>query len=170
MPVIQGEYRVSRDEGIVLSTVLGSCVSVALFDASARVGGLNHFLLPDASQDGRGGLKFGAMANELLINELLKAGASRPRLRAKIYGGASMVAALGDIGSRNVSFARDYMSREGVPIVDEAVGGTSARRLQFHPVSGETKVITTSDVEAVQIARSERPSVGRTTSPDVTLF
>ena len=170
IPVIQGEYRVIRDGHVVLSTVLGSCVSVALFDRSVGIGGLNHFLLPDAGQSGSGGMKFGAMANELLINELLKAGAARTRLQAKLFGGASMVATLGDIGARNVQFARDYMRREGIAIADEAVGGCSARRLQFHPVSGRTKVFTVSAVEGVRVAQRERPTERDGSKSDITLF
>ncbi|WP_050927905.1 chemotaxis protein CheD [Aestuariivita boseongensis] len=170
LSVVQGQYRVTRDPGVAMSTILGSCVSVALFDRSSGVGGINHFLLPSSGRPGCNEVKFGAMANELLINELLKMGASRSHLRAKIFGGANIVERLGDIGSRNVSFAQDYMKREGIRIEQADTGGRQARRLHFHPVSGEAKVFTIPIDQTQTLAARERPRQAPAHETDVTLF
>ena len=85
--IVQGEYRVSRDPSEVLSTVLGSCVAVCLWDPAAKVGGMNHFLLPAAPGQGDAKmLRYGAHAMEVLINEVLKLGARRKALQAKLFG------------------------------------------------------------------------------------
>ncbi|MCE8000904.1 MAG: chemotaxis protein CheD [Rhodobiaceae bacterium] len=168
-PVIQGEYRISDQPDVVFSTILGSCVSVGLFDPVAGIGGLNHYLLPDAGEGGRSDVKYGAMAIELLINELLKAGASRTRLRAKLCGGANIISALGNIGARNAEFGRDFMRREGFPIVAEDLGGVNARRLQFQPTTGNAKVFSVPAAQNQSIAAKER-APHKPKKPDVTLF
>ena len=168
--VVQGEFRVSKDPAIAMSTILGSCVSVALFDDAAGVGGINHFLLPASGERGNTELRYGAMANELLINELLKLGASRSHIRAKLFGGANVVARLGDVGSRNVSFARDYMRREGIPVEELDVGGTQARRLQFHPTSGKSRVFKVPVDQERAVVANESPRSVMHSAADVTLF
>ena len=169
LAVVQGEYRVTHDPNTALSTILGSCVSVALYDRDAGVGGMNHFLLPTSGRSGSNELKFGAMANELLINELLKLGATRTHMRAKLFGGANIVANLGDIGSRNVQFARDYMTREGIRIESIETGGHQARRLHFHPVTGDARVFKIPVEQGQSVVASERPKP-TASAADVTLF
>ena len=95
MHVVQGEYRVIRDPRVVLTTILGSCVATCIWDDVAGVGGMNHFLLPGDEAGGSDHVKYGVNAMELLINGLLKEGASRARLRAKLFGGAKVVQSLG---------------------------------------------------------------------------
>ncbi len=169
IPVLQGEFRVSGEPGVVFSTVLGSCVSVCLFDPCAGLGGMNHYLLPEMECKGSNEIKFGAMAIELLINALLKAGADRSRLRAKLCGGANIVSNLGKIGERNASFAREYMRREGFPVVAEDLGGRHARRLQFRPTSGDAKVFAIPTQDTLRIANREHERPAPRTQ-DVTLF
>ena len=169
--VIQGEFRVSSDEDVVMSTVLGSCVSVALFDPALQIGGMNHYLLPENPSGKTGDVKYGAMAIELLINGLLKAGAARANMRAKLFGGASIVASLGDIGARNAEFARSYMRREGFRIAAEDLGGVHARRLQFHPVTGSARVFAVPRKEADGVVGRERPPrVPPDTASNIVLF
>ena len=170
-PVIQGEFKVSASDQTLLSTVLGSCVSVAMYDPTMRVGGMNHYLLPDQPVGGAADVKYGAMAIELLVNALLKAGAGRKNLRAKLCGGASIVSSLGDIGARNAEFARSYMRREGFSIVAEELGGEHARRFQFHPVTGAARVYAVPRHQERSLAKEEKfvpktPSV----ETNVTLF
>lgn len=136
--VLQGEFRISREADAVLSTILGSCVAVCLWDAEAGIGGMNHFLLPfgpkaAASEPER----YGVHAMELLINGLLKAGSARSRLQAKLFGGARVSTALSDIGQTNARFARAFLSAEGIPCRAESLGGTSARRVLFRPTTGQ---------------------------------
>lgn len=136
--VLQGEFRIARDPEAVLSTVLGSCVAVCMWDAEARLGGMNHFLLPFGPKAAAATPeRYGVHAMELLINGLLKEGAVRARLQAKLFGGARVSSALSDIGQTNARFARGFLAAEGIPCRAESLGGTSARRVLFRPVTGQ---------------------------------
>ena len=139
--VIQGEYKVINDPNVVLTTILGSCVAACMRDPVVGVGGMNHFLLPEG--DGRGGggdaVRYGAYAMELLINDLLKKGARRERLEAKIFGGGKLFDSLSDVGASNAAFAERFLRDEGIPIVSSSVGGVSARRVEFWPVTGRVR-------------------------------
>lgn len=165
--VVQGEYRISDQPGVILSTVLGSCVAVCLYDATARIGGMNHFLLPSRDGSAKSDIRYGAHAMELLINGLLKGGARRERLLAKVFGGASMAANLQDIGRSNAAFAREFLQTEGLPIVNESLGGTMARRVRFWPVDGRAQQLlirATPDPQTPLATAQPRPAT------DVTLF
>lgn len=139
--VIQGESLVSADPDVLLTTVLGSCVSACLHDPVARLGGMNHFLLADAGERGDSeAVRYGAYAMELLINSLLKMGAARARLQAKVFGGARMFDGLSDVGGGNVRFVRRFLGVESIPILSESLGGIAARRVEFWPESGRARV------------------------------
>lgn len=136
----QGEFVVSERTDIVLTTILGSCVSVCLRDAVAGVGGLNHFLLPnDASVEHESASRYGVHAMELLINGLLQNGARRDRLEAKLFGGAKLLPGLADVGGMNADFAEAFLEREAIPCVGGSLRGTQARRIQYWPVSGRAR-------------------------------
>jgi chemotaxis protein CheD len=140
--VIQGEHAVSDRPEVVLTTVLGSCVAACLHDPLAGVGGMNHFLLPEGgnpSAVGEAAMRYGAYAMEMLINDLMKLGARRERLQAKLFGGARMFDALGDIGGANASFARRFLENEGIALSGVSLGGVQARRVEFWPVSGRAR-------------------------------
>jgi chemotaxis protein CheD len=137
--VIQGDYAVARDDSAVLTAILGSCVAACLRDPVAGVGGMNHFLLPEAKASSSEQVLYGAQSMELLINALLKAGARKERLEAKIFGGARMIAGLSDIGQSNGAFARRFLRDEGIPCLAESLGGDKARRIRFWPASGRAK-------------------------------
>lgn len=140
VPVIRGEFQVSADPDVVLSTVLGSCVSVCLYDPDLKIGGMNHYLLADASEGEATNLKYGANAMELLINNLLRRGAMRDRLQAKVFGGSQMSGRFADIGPRNSDFALRYLAAEDFPVLAHDLGGVQARRVNFHPVTGKARV------------------------------
>jgi chemotaxis protein CheD len=136
--IIQGEYHMSCEANVVITTLLGSCIAACLFDPIARIGGMNHFLLPgelDSSQR-EGSRRYGVHLMELLINALLKSGAARHRLQAKVFGGAKTLSGLTDIGAANSSFAREFLELEGIKIISSSTGGMLGRRLQFWPVTG----------------------------------
>ena len=137
--IAQGEDAVGSNEDMVISTILGSCISVCLWDPVKRVGGMNHLLLPEMRQVGPGLDTAGAIAMERLINRLVKLGAERSRLRAKLFGGSSMLSGLTDIGARNANFGRNYLMAENIPCDGESVGGTLARKLRFWPASGAAR-------------------------------
>lgn len=144
--VIQGTHAVSDDPKMVLTTILGSCVAACLWDEAARVGGLNHFLLPDVGNGGSEARLYGAHAMELLINDLMKRGARKERIRAKIFGGASMIEGLSIVGARNGEFARQFLAREGILCLGESLGGSKARRIRFWPVTGKAQQMFLTDV------------------------
>lgn len=141
--IIQGDHVATRDPDTVLTTLLGSCIAVCLHDAGAQVGGMNHFLLgqPEAGATigGYDMQRYGVHAMELLINAMMAQGAARGRLRAHIYGGATIVAGLGGIGGENAAFARRFIATEGIAIGHVDVGGTRARKVEFLPVEGKAR-------------------------------
>lgn len=141
--IIQGESAVVSEQGVMITTLLGSCVAVCLLDTAAQIGGMNHFLLgePGAEQtlspiDRQ---RYGVHAMELLINAMMAKGARRDRLRAHLYGGANMIAGLGTIGSSNAAFAKRFMEMENIPIGHCDLGGTLARKVEFIPYDGRSR-------------------------------
>lgn len=143
IPIVQGEHRVVAEPGVIISTLLGSCVAVCLQDPVARVGGMNHFLLGEPGKESvveRGDeQRYGVHAMELLINGMMQRGALRTRLRAHLYGGANIIAGLGAIGSSNAAFARQFMETEGIEIGRCELGGTRARKVEFMPYEGRVR-------------------------------
>lgn len=139
--IVQGEYKISGRADVVLSTLLGSCVAMCLFDPVAHLGGLNHFLLPgsDTGDESDRSLRYGAYAMELLVNSLLTQGAAKSRLRAKLFGGARMLAGLTDLGGRNADFAEQYLQRENIALVGGSLRGDRGRRVEFWPFTGRTR-------------------------------
>ena len=138
--VIQGEHKISGDADVVLTTILGSCVAACIRDPVARIGGMNHFLLPGAESGSTSDSeRYGVHAMELLLNALLAAGASRRRLEAKVFGGAKTIAGRVEIGSMNADFAMRFLQREGISIVGECLRGAKGRRVQYWPISGRAR-------------------------------
>ncbi len=152
--LLPAEWRVSSDP-IALATVLGSCVAACIFDASANVGGMNHFMLPDAAP-GDGSARYGAHAMELLINGLLKHGAVRSRLQAKVFGGGNVLPGmtLDPIGTRNGNFVLNYLGAERIPIIAQDLFGVQPRKVCFFVRTGRTLVKRLP--AAGEIARVER--------------
>jgi chemotaxis protein CheD len=138
--VLPGEYFVSN-ENLVIMTVLGSCIAACLWDSRARLGGMNHFMLPDGdSTDSTG--RYGSYAMELLINEMLKLGARRETMQAKIFGGAQVMHNFTtmNVGERNTNFVLNYLHTERIPIVSEDVLDIYPRKVVFFPVTGKAMV------------------------------
>jgi chemotaxis protein CheD len=116
-----------------ITTVLGSCVSVCLYDPDACVGGMNHFLLPLPVARDRSP-RFGAVAMPALVEAVVRAGASRGALVAKVFGGASVLAPARPgrhLGADNVALALEQLETAHIPIVDRDVGGTRGRKVVF---------------------------------------
>lgn len=144
--VVQGDHHVSGDPETVLTTILGSCVAVCMTDPVRGVGGMNHFLLPGGRADGADeGRRYGVNLMELLINDLLRLGAKRDRLQAKLFGGARMFDGLSDVGASNAAFAEKFLRDEGIPVVGRSLGGVEARRVQFWPSTGRAQQKTVTD-------------------------
>jgi chemotaxis protein CheD len=139
--VMQGEYCVSGDPFVMMTTILGSCVAACMRDPEAQVGGMNHFLLPgadDRSQT-RAAESYGVHLMELLVNDLLRHGARRERLVAKLFGGSATMQGLRDIGALNSQFAERFLSNEGIAYTGGSLGGDRGRRIQFWPTSGRAR-------------------------------
>lgn len=164
LSIVQGEHAVVAEPGVAIVTVLGSCIAVCLFDPVRRIGGMNHFLL---GRPGEGSVathelqRYGVHAMELLVNALMQRGSMRTDLRAHLYGGATMIAGLGDIGARNIAFTRDFLRVETIDIRHEDVGGVHARRLEFLPFEGRSRCRVVREPVAIQ-----QPAPVRELMPD----
>jgi chemotaxis protein CheD len=158
--VIQGEFAISDEPDAVISTLLGSCVSACIRDPRMGIGGLNHFLLPDGGP-GSSSLSYGVNAMELLINALLRRGADRTNLEAKLFGGARLFKGLTDVGTQNAKFAMQFLRDEGIAYAGGSLGGTSARKIEFSPATGRARQqILERDQEVFVVeARSAKPAV-----------
>lgn len=148
--IAQGDYAVSDSEDAVISTILGSCVATCLWDPISRVGGMNHFLLPHGPCSRNDVSSFGANSMELLINGLVRSGAVRARLRAKVFGGAEMYKGLTNAGNENGKFVLAYLQREGIPCDGKSLGGSQARRIEFIPVLGKARQKLVYDVRVIE--------------------
>ena len=158
--VIQGEYAVATKASVQMTTVLGSCIAACVFDTKARIGGMNHFLLPGSVSGNSNNVKYGAYLMELLLNDLLKSGADRRFMRAKLYGGSKMNASIGNVGERNILFVQDYLRNESIPIEAEDLGGTQSRRITFQPTTGQVMLKVTKenvDLDTRPSARARKP-------------
>jgi chemotaxis protein CheD len=164
-----GEFYITiahPDEAI--TTVLGSCVSACIRDPEAVVGGMNHFMLPEEAQYGRGdwreavGLatRYGSYAMESLINGLLKLGARRERMEVKLFGGGQVLDVDMPVGQRNIEFARRWLLTEGLRVVAQDVGGKTPRRIIYFPATGTVKVKQLRPVESREVLSSERRYFG----------
>lgn len=138
--VMQGMVETTAASDVVLTTVLGSCIAACLYDPIAGVGGMNHFLLaePNSSQV-NADTHYGIYLMELLINEMLKQGASKSRMKAHIYGGANIHRNMQPIGQRNSELAERFLNTERITITHRDVGGTNARRVDFLAASGKAR-------------------------------
>jgi chemotaxis protein CheD len=154
----------SIDSEKPLATLLGSCVAVCLYDPQLKIGGLNHFMLPDMGRSKHGdvdSLLSGNFAMEALLNALLGKGAKKVRLQAKAFGGGTIIDTDGgslSIGLRNANFAKEWLSREGIPLKSSDFLGPWSRKIIFLPFSGEAfcKRLVTNMANAEVIAREER--------------
>lgn len=139
-----GDVQASR-EPMVIKTLLGSCISVCLFDPSAQIGGMNHFMLPGSSDGGDryASHRFGVHGMDYLIGIMLKLGAARDRLVAKVFGGGHVLKISNSVISvpqRNIDFARKFLVDDGIPILSEDVGGSYARQVKFQTDTGRAFV------------------------------
>ena len=186
-----GEY-FATGEDTIISTVLGSCVAVALFDPLKNIGGLNHFMLPGelgrvlpAPSQSEGGefatnpnAKYGMYAMELLINDLMKLGLCRSGMKAKVFGGGAVLhfsnGACSSIPSSNIEFAFEYLRAEGIPVLASDVGGREPRKIFFYARSGKVllKRIAGTLVDLVEKEEERYFSTlhGREISGPITLF
>ena len=139
--VTQGNFIVSRDPDILLTTVLGSCVCACVYDPKLKIGGMNHFLLPyssiqDSSPKDR---MFGVYLMELLLNEMFSYGAVKRRLEVKLFGGSHVLTSTTDPGKKNVEFIEQFVKIEKLNVVSSSLRGQRGRAIQFSPFTGKVR-------------------------------
>ena len=138
--VMLGQHKISGRVDEMLVTTLGSCIAACIRDPVAGIGGMNHFLLPEVPENGGDSVnvaaRYGSVAMELLINQLLGAGARRNRLEAKVFGGAKVIDSTLDVGAKNAGFVLSYLRAEGITLVGQDLGGSMARRIHYFPTTG----------------------------------
>lgn len=143
--LLPGEYYVTGRD-MVLVTVLGSCVSACIRDRLSGIGGMNHFMLPDARSDQdtpvSASARYGAFAMELLINSLINLGAQRALLEAKVFGGGNVLPGMTtmNIGQRNADFALNFLREEKIRVVGRDLIDVYPRKVYYFPKSGKVLV------------------------------
>jgi chemotaxis protein CheD len=125
---------------VVITTILGSCAALCLWDRRKKIGGMNHYLLPEGADGGPNRLRYGNIANPALLNDLLALGCEIQHLQAKLFGGSSAFAAnpLQSIGTRNAQLAEEFLRNAGIPLLAKDVSGKHGRKLIFHTEDGVT--------------------------------
>lgn len=143
--IVPGEYYVTRRD-MVLVTVLGSCVAACIRDKTNGIGGMNHFMLPKSMGEKSGWLsssaRYGAYAMEVMINQILKQGAKRENLEAKLFGGAAVIKNMNslNVGDDNAKFALEYLRKERIAVIAEDLLGELPRKVYYFPKTGRVLV------------------------------
>ncbi|HEX3047757.1 MAG TPA: chemotaxis protein CheD [Bacillota bacterium] len=132
--IYSGEFYTTTDPSLVIYTLLGSCIAVCLYDEERSIGGMNHFMLPQAKEARIQSGRFGKQSMEAMISRLLRQGAVFSALRAKIFGGARMLDTQNpeiDIAGANIQFILEFMDSRKIPIVARDLGGTTGRKIYY---------------------------------------
>ena len=160
--LLPADYIVT-DQPLALVTLLGSCVAACLYDPAIGVGGLNHVMLPGGAGNDANSARDGMHAMELLINDLLKRGARRQRLLAKVFGGGNVLSGFHSdpIGTRNARFVLEYLAAENIPVMAQDLGDIHARKVGFFAQSGRTLVRRLPATRDDGIVDAERALYGR---------
>jgi chemotaxis protein CheD len=142
--ILPGEYYFTNKDMLIV-TVLGSCVSACIRDRVTGLGGMNHFMLPDGGGDGSpvsASARYGTYAMEILINDLLKAGAKRENLEAKVFGGGAVLKGFTaiNVGERNAAFVLSFLKTEKIRVVAEDLNDVHPRKVYFFPRTGKVLV------------------------------
>ena len=164
--ILPGQYHAAAD-GVMIVTVLGSCVSACLWDPRLRIGGMNHFMLPGATQQAQGSVPasatLGVYAMEVLINRLLKLGAERGRLVAKVFGGASVLEGMDalNVGTQNGAFVLEFLAEERIPVAAQDLYDVCPRKVYFFTGTGRVMVKRLGALRNDALERRERDYLAR---------
>ena len=164
--ILPGEYYASGREMVIVTT-LGSCVAACLWDETRKVGGMNHFMLPDSGATGydlhgESG-RYGVFAMELLINDLIKMGAQKSRLKAKLFGAGNVLKSMTvtNVGERNAEFVTRFLATERIPILASDLLDIWPRKVYLFPVTGKVMVRKLKTLNNDTIARRETAYVSQ---------
>lgn len=164
--ILPGEYYYTQKPMLIV-TVLGSCVAACIRDRMTGIGGMNHFMLPDgkgdASNPTSASMRYGAYAMEVLINQLLKAGARRENLEAKVFGGGNVLRGFTaiNVGERNAEFVRDFLRAEKIRIVAEDLNDVHPRKVYFFPANGKVLVKKLKQLNNYTLVKREQDYANR---------
>lgn len=157
--VFPGDHYVTADADEMLVTILGSCVTACIRDPLIGVGGMNHFMLPESAGSGwdsaSASMRYGNVAMERLINDILKRGGARERLEIKVFGGGNVMNGTTNIGHRNAEFVEEYLAAEGLPIAARHLRGNLPRRVHYFPATGKVMLLELQRSEQEEVVRSE---------------
>ncbi len=143
--ILPGEYYVTVNPCEAVATTLGSCVSACIRDKVFGIGGMNHFMLPKKAEHSSddwmdSATRYGSFAMEHLINDILKQGGNKKNLEIKLTGGGKIMKNMSDVGSRNISFALEYLKAEGFEVISEDLGDIYPRKVMYYPGTGKLLV------------------------------
>jgi chemotaxis protein CheD len=176
--ILPGEYYYTAKDMLIV-TVLGSCVSACIRDRTRGLGGMNHFMLPDGGDPGNpvsASMRYGTYAMEVLINDLLKSGARREHLEAKVFGGGAVLRGFSamNVGERNAAFVIQFLKTERIPVVAEDLNDIYPRKVYFFPRTGKVLVKKLMQTHNDTLAKRELDYASRLkvtpVSGDVDLF
>jgi chemotaxis protein CheD len=154
--VLPGELHVT-DEEVVISTVLGSCVSACVRDTVRGIGGINHFMLPNVLRGDAGdSARYGVYALEVLVNQVLGSVGKRANLEVKVFGGGRVIDGGGDVGRGNIDLVRTFFAAENIPIHSEDLGDTFARRVRYWPKTGRAQIQRIPMAGASEVVQKEK--------------
>ena len=159
--LLPGEYYVT-DKDMLLVTVLGSCVAACIRDSQNGIGGMNHFMLPDNGSDTsvpvNSSARYGTYAMEILINRLLKLGARRSNLEAKVFGGGNVLSGftVANVGQRNADFVLEFLATEQIRVVAQDLAGIYPRKVYFFPRSSRVLVKKLRTVHSNTVSEREQ--------------
>ena len=157
--VFPGDHYVTAIADEMLVTILGSCVTACIRDPLAAVGGMNHFMLPESTGAGwdtaSASMRYGNVAMERLINDILARGGARQRLEIKVFGGGNVMNGTTNIGHRNAEFVEQYLAAENLPIAAHHLRGNLPRRVHYFPVTGKVMLLELHRTEQEAVVREE---------------
>ncbi|MGY3454450.1 chemoreceptor glutamine deamidase CheD [Bradyrhizobium sp. USDA 4353] len=156
--VFPGAHYVTDAEDEMLVTILGSCVAACIRDPKTKVGGMNHFMLPEnfgTWGNASDSMRYGNVAMERLINDVLARGGARRRLEIKVFGGANVLNGVAKVGHRNADFVEEYLAAENLPIAASHLRGSLPRRIHYFPATGRVMLLELPRIEHEALVRHE---------------
>ena len=168
-----GEYYYT-DKDMVIVTVLGSCISACIRDNKSGIGGMNHFMLPDGSGADRDSpisesMRYGSYAMEVLINQLIRNGARRENLEAKIFGGGNVLKSFTttNVGERNAAFVKRFLKDEGIKVTGEDLLDIYPRKVYYFPKTGKVLVKKLKELNNFTLVKREEAYASKLKTSDV---